>query len=288
MTHQPAGRVVVEELPPKALKKLGDAFAAVLAGSSSAQGLASADAAVTAFASPRRLAVRVGGVAAKAADRQVPQKLMPVSVALDAQGQPTPALLKKLLGLDLGADDVPSLRRRCRRQGRGAVRRQLVVAGATLDEGLQTALDEAIARLPIPKVMSYQLDDGWTSVKFVRPAHGLVALHGDRGGALPCARPERRPHDARSSLRSAPTIRSTLRDADGYAQQLEREGAVIASFEARRAEIERQLHAAAAARRLGADRRRGAARRSDRAGRTAERARVPVRRASSSPCRRSA
>jgi hypothetical protein len=53
-----------------------------------------------------------------------------------------------------------------------------VVPGATLAEGLQKALDEALAKLPIPKVMSYQLADGWTSVNFVRPAHGLVALHG--------------------------------------------------------------------------------------------------------------
>ena len=58
-----------------------------------------------------------------------------------------------------------------------------LVTGATLDTGLQKALDEAIARLPIPKVMSYQLETdcelpGWSSVNFVRPAHGLVALHG--------------------------------------------------------------------------------------------------------------
>jgi glycyl-tRNA synthetase beta chain len=84
----------VEELPPKALKKLGEAFAGTLADSLKASGLAAADAAVTAYASPRRLAVQVAGVAPKAADRAVQQKLMPVAVALDAAGNATPALLK--------------------------------------------------------------------------------------------------------------------------------------------------------------------------------------------------
>ena len=89
----------VEELPPKALKKLGEAFSATLAASLKGQGLAAADAAVTAYASPRRLAAHVAAVSAKAADKSVQQKLMPVTVALDASGAPTPALLKKLAAL---------------------------------------------------------------------------------------------------------------------------------------------------------------------------------------------
>jgi glycyl-tRNA synthetase beta chain len=68
----------VEELPPKALKKLGEAFATLLADGLKAQGLAPADAAVTAYASPRRLAVQVAGVAARAADKAQQTKLMPV------------------------------------------------------------------------------------------------------------------------------------------------------------------------------------------------------------------
>ena len=101
----------VEELPPKALKKLGESFATVLADSLKAQGLATADAVVTPFASPRRLAVHVTSVAPKAADQAVQQKLMPVSVALDANGQATPALLKKLSALGLGVEVVPQLKR---------------------------------------------------------------------------------------------------------------------------------------------------------------------------------
>jgi glycyl-tRNA synthetase beta chain len=76
----------VEELPPKALKKLGEAFASQLADQLRAQGLTTADSVVTAYASPRRLAAHITQVGAKAADRAVQQKLMPVTVGLDAAG----------------------------------------------------------------------------------------------------------------------------------------------------------------------------------------------------------
>jgi hypothetical protein len=78
----------VEELPPKALKKLGETFAATIASSLKAQGLAGAEAVATAYATPRRLAVHLTQVTSRAADRAVRHKVMPVSVGLDAQGEP--------------------------------------------------------------------------------------------------------------------------------------------------------------------------------------------------------
>ena len=234
----------VEELPPKALKKLGESFASTLAASLKASGLAAADAAVTPFASPRRLAVHVTGVAARAADKAVQQKLMPVAVALTADGQPTPALLKKLASVGADASVVPSLKRQPDGKAE-ALFLDSVVAGASLQEGLQKALDEALARLPIPKVMSYQLADGWTSVNFVRPAHGLVALHG--ADVVPVATlglVAGRTTTGHRFEAANPTV--TLRDADSYAEQMASEGAVIPGFDARRAEIVRQLADAAA------------------------------------------
>ncbi|MBB2487264.1 glycine--tRNA ligase subunit beta [Mitsuaria sp. WAJ17] len=234
----------VEELPPKALKKLGESFATALAESLRAQGLAAADAAVTPFASPRRLAVHVTGVAARAADRAVQQKLMPVAVALTAEGHPTPALLKKLASLGADASVVPQLKRLPDGKAE-ALFLDSVVAGASLAEGLQKALDEALARLPIPKVMSYQLADGWSSVLFVRPAHGLVALHGMT--VVPVATLGL--HSGRETLGhrfEAAQPRITIESADSYATQLREQGAVIASFSERRAEILAQLNAAAA------------------------------------------
>jgi glycyl-tRNA synthetase beta chain len=234
----------VEELPPKALKKLGEAFASALFESLRAQGLTAAGSVATPFASPRRLAAHITEVAAQAADKPVSQKLMPVSVGLDANGQPTPALLKKLAALGADAGAVPGLKRE--NDGKADVLfLDIVMPGARLEDGLQKALDEALAKLPIPKVMTYQLDDGWTSVNFVRPAHGLVALHG--ADVVPVHTLGLASSNATQGHRfEAHRHPVVLRHADHYAAQLESDGAVIAGFEARRAEIVRQLAEAAA------------------------------------------
>ena len=143
-----------EELPPKALKKLGQAFAQQLFAQLKAQELVTDCSAVTAYASPRRLAAHITHVAAKAADKPVRTRLMPVSVGLNAEGQPTPALLKKLQALGLDASAVPGLQRAPDGKGE-ALFLDSVASGATLDAALQKVLHEAIARLPIPKVMTY-------------------------------------------------------------------------------------------------------------------------------------
>lgn len=239
----------VEELPPKALKKLGDAFASVLADQLKALGLAPADATVTAFASPRRLAAHVTGVRSRAADRAVSQKLMPVSVGLDAVGQPTPALLKRLAALGADASAVAGLKRAP--DGKAdALFFESVQPGVDLAPGLQKALDEALAKLPIPKVMSYQLEadcelPGWSSVHFVRPAHGLVALHGS--AVVPVKVLGLTAGNATQGHRFEATVSPVvLKDADSYAATLAQDGAVIASFADRKTEIARQLAAAAA------------------------------------------
>ena len=240
----------VEELPPKALKKLGEAFAAGLAASLKAQGLITDGAVVTPFASPRRLAAHITAVAAKAADRSLLQRLMPVSVALDAAGHATPALLKKLAALGADASAVPQLKRAPDGKAE-ALFLDSTVPGATLTDGLQKALVEALAKLPIPKMMSYQLEGGdgvrpgWTTVHFVRPVHGLVVLHGD--AVVPASVLGLQSGRSTQGHRfEAPHNPVQLRDADSYAAQLAEHGAVIASFADRRAEIVRQLAAVAA------------------------------------------
>jgi len=240
----------VEELPPKALQKLGLAFANVLADSLKAQGLAAADAMVTDFASPRRLAVHVTGVATQAADKAVSQKLMPVSVGLDAQGQATAALLKKLQALGAGAQDVPALQKRMDGKAE-ALYFDSIVRGASLAEGLQKALLDAIAKLPIPKVMTYQLArdcalPGWSTVSFVRPAHGLLAMHGS--AVVPVQALGLQAGDSTLGHRFEAAVSPVrIAHADDYAATLARDGAVIASFDVRRAQIARQLQAAASA-----------------------------------------
>lgn len=239
----------VEELPPKALKKLGEAFAQVLLAQLRAQGLAGDGAQLTAYATPRRLAAHITDVLPRAADKQVSQKLMPVTVGLTADGQATPALLKKLAALGADAAAVPQLKRAPDGKAE-ALFYDSTVAGSTLAEGLQKALTEAIAKLPIPKVMTYQLESncdlpGWSSVQFVRPAHGLVALHGSEVllsiEALGL-KAGNTTHGHRFEALADPIL---IANADSYAQTLAEQGAVIASFDERKATIARQLKEAA-------------------------------------------
>ncbi len=243
----------VEELPPKALKKLGDSFANVLFEQLRDAGLTGAQSVVTPFASPRRLAAHVTQVAVQAADKAVQQKLMPVSVGLDASGNASPALLKKLQALGADVSNPAALVATLKRAPDGkaeALFFDSVAKGATLLQGLQKALDEALAKLPIPKVMTYQLEadcelPGWTSVNFVRPAHGLVALHGNQVVPVKTLglKAGQQTQGHRFEANVSPVV---IQDADSYAATLARDGAVIASFAERRADIVKQLNAAAA------------------------------------------
>jgi len=261
----------VEELPPKALGKLGGAFAQVLTEELAKSGLLEKEVTsfdpvdgsqptakagvsfVQQFASPRRLGAYITNVFSQAADKAVSQKLMPVSVGLDASGSATPALLKRLSALGADASAVPQLKRAMDGKAE-ALFYDSMVKGATLAEGLQKALLEAIAKLPIPKLMKYQLErdcelPGWSSVSFVRPAHGLLALHGAdvvplHALGLTCGN-STQGHRFEASV--SPVV---IKHADQYAQTLRNDGAVIASFLVRKLEIERQLNAAAEA--LGA------------------------------------
>jgi glycyl-tRNA synthetase beta chain len=234
----------VEELPPKALKKLGESFSSTLFEVLKTEGLVADSAQVTSFATPRRLATHITSVASKAADKQVAQKLMPVRVGLDNEGKATPALVKRLQGM--GLDETAVSKLRTENDGKADVLfLDVIQVGVTLTDGLQKALDETLAKLPIPKVMTYQINDGWESVNFVRPAHGLIALHGN--DVVPVSVLGLNASNTTLGHRfESNTAVITLKNADTYAEQLKAEGEVIASFEERRTEIVRQLDVAAA------------------------------------------
>jgi glycyl-tRNA synthetase beta chain len=239
--------LLTEELPPKALNALGNAFAEGIRKTLQARHLLADVCVSTAYATPRRLAVHLSAVLGQAPDQSYSEKLMPAAIGLDAQGAATPALLKKLQAKNLGHLAPADLIRR--HDGKQDVLYADGTApGAALADGLQQALDYAIAHLPIPKVMQYQLADGRTSVKFVRPAHHLLALWGDevvpaqalglqagritRGHRFLCQEP------------------LTIASADDWAARLADSGHVIPSFAERRARIARQLADASAS--LGA------------------------------------
>ena len=233
----------VEELPPKALNKLGEAFSSILFESLKSQGLAEDNSVVTPYASPRRLAVHAANILAVAPDKTSTQKLMPVSVGLDESGNATPALIKRLNGMGLDESAVSNLTKQADGKNE-ALFLDVMQKGVSLNEGLQIALNDAITKLPIPKVMTYQLADGWSNVNFVRPAHSLVALHGSDVIAVTAlgltASNQTQGHRFEAAV--SPVV---IKNANSYAEQLKTEGAVIASFSERREEIVRQLTVAA-------------------------------------------
>ena len=238
----------VEELPPKALKKLGDAFADGLHAQLKAQGLCAADSVLTAFASPRRLAAHITRVAAQAPDKAVSQKLMPVAVGLDAAGLATPALLKKLQALGADVSDPAAAVAGLKRVMDGkaeALFYESNQTGATLTVALNNALTLTLGKLPIPKMMSYQLEQGcelpgWSSVSFVRPAHGLLALHGADVVSIEALglKAGNSTQGHRFEAKVSPVV---IAHADAYADTLREQGAVIASFAERRDEILKKL-----------------------------------------------
>lgn len=236
-----------EELPPKALPKLGQAFAQGIHDALQAHGLLASQNQVEAFATPRRLAVRLSQVLSIAPEQSFTEKLMPVKVGLDANGAPTPALLKKLAAKGWENLDISSLGR----ESDG--KQEYLIAsgrapGANLRTVLQGAIESAINALPIPKVMRYQLDDGVTTVKFVRPAHALIALHGDE--IIPAEILGLKSGNITHGHRFLHPGPITIVSADTYENQLAAEGRVVASFTKRRTRISDLLSTEAA--RLGA------------------------------------
>lgn len=230
-----------EELPPKALKKLSEAFARQLTASLAAQHFLEEGSATTTYGAPRRLAALVTGVLAKSPDEAFKQKLVPVKVGLDAEGKATPALTKKMNALGITADVSELLR------VNDGKNEQLVYEGVRpgveLAVGLQTALDAALNNLPIPKVMHYQLSDGETTVSFVRPAKHLTALYGEE--IVPVSVLGLKADRVTSGHRFHTHELISLRSAEAYEAQMHDEGKVMVSFEARRAKILADVNARA-------------------------------------------
>jgi glycyl-tRNA synthetase beta chain len=229
--------LLTEELPPKALRQLDQSFSGTLRDELLSSDLVAKTVVWRSFATPRRLAVHIPSVESESKPRSEIKKLMPVKVGMNSDGKPTPALLKRLEKEGLNAANAKLERKT--EAGAEYVFLHLTVPGLSLANALQSALEQAIAKLPIPKVMSYQLADGQTTVQFVRPAHGLIALHGDKvvDVSVLGLKAVRITHGHRfQGVKDIP-----IATADAYEEALAAHGKVIAAFETRRAETERQL-----------------------------------------------
>ncbi len=233
-----------EELPPKGLKRLSEAFAERVAAGLREREFLDVHSKTTTFATPRRLAVTITHVRAVAPDRPFKEKLLPVSVAFDAAGKPTPALLGKLRARQLAHVDLAALQREY--DGKAEVLYYADIAhGGPLVSALQSALDDAIAKLPIAKVMSYPGPGAYyNDQKFVRPARGLAALHG--GEIIPVRALGFDAGRVTVGHRFLARAELNIENADAYEPALEAHGRVIPSFGKRRAEIISALERASA------------------------------------------
>lgn len=244
MTQTLLVELLTEELPPKALGRLGESFAETLRAQLASREFLDSASRLSWYATPRRLAARLTSVLAQSPSRQEVKRLMPSKIAFDAGGKPSAALQKRLEkeGYPPGARIDGMVTRRLEGDAEYAFLTQ-TISGQALQVALEAAVEEAIAKLPIPKVMSYQ-PDGLTTVKFVRPAHGLLALHGSE--IVPIRLLELDAGRRTRGHRFLGTGEIELRHADEYESRLRDEGKVIVDFATRRARIEEQLKAKAA------------------------------------------
>ena len=237
--------VFTEELPPKSLRRLGNAFSEGIFTALKTAGLANEASTVTSFATPRRLAVQISNVLDQAPDYPVREKLLPTSIAFDAQGKATPPLLKKLGALGYGDIDIATLEK----AGEGkneALYLNVIANGAALEHSAQTALEQTLSKLPIAKMMHYQVlqkNGQLADVQFARPAHRIIALHGNQ--TLKISSLGIDAGNQTEGHRFLAPGNVTIASADQYENDLQTKAKVIPSFNQRRAQIEAALLKAA-------------------------------------------
>ncbi len=232
-----------EELPPKALPKLGEAFAAGIVSSLTARDFLEADSVATSFATPRRLAVLITNVRSTSPDQHCRDKVLPVSVALDASGNASAPLLKKLAAMGFANVQISQLERAADGKAESFFY-SYTAPGLTLNTALQSAIEESVAKLPVPKLMTYQRPDG-SSVQFARPVHRLVALHGER--IVDVSFMGLKADRVTQGHRFLSEGKISLQHANDYVDSLNNSGKVIAGFAQRKEKIRSQLLAHAGA-----------------------------------------
>lgn len=222
-----------EELPPKALKTLSQAFCdGVKAGLVDAE-LAFGD--VKAYASPRRLAVLVEQLQTKQIDKMVERKGPAKKAAFDANGEPTKALLGFAKGCGAAVADLSEIETD---KGIWMVY-HLEQKGQAASELLPSMIDQALAKLPIPKRMRW----GNSEVEFVRPVHWVLMLLGEQ--VVPATVLGHTASNQTYGHRFHAPQAMTIQQPADYVTALKQQGYVQADFEERKASIRQQVEAAA-------------------------------------------
>ena len=224
-----------EELPPKSLKALSESFANAVFAALKEQGFTAADSVCNVFATPRRLAFSITGVAAQQPDRVIEKKGPAVVSGLDADGKPTKALEGFMRSAGANFEQLQKTHDGKAEYFVARVEKK----GEPLDVCLQEMIAQALKKLPIPKVMRW----GDSEHQFVRPVHGLIVLHGER--VVPAELLGLSSGNTTLGHRFLSSGEIAVANAAGYVAQLEA-GKVVASFAERKARIAAQLDAKAA------------------------------------------
>ena len=229
---------VTEELPPNSLKELGEKFGQLISQGLQEQNfIENADTIV--YATPRRLGVKILNVAEKSKDEKKLIKLMPTKIGFDENNKPTQALLKKLKSLNESAEAVQKVIKKTEKnQEILFIEREIY--GKTLEEVLSEIIKNSINKLPIKKMMSYQLEDGWTSVNFVRPIKNLLTIYGSKTLKVSSLGVVANNNSFGHRFESKKSI-LTIDHADNYEKILLEDGGVIVNFNKRKEKIQKDI-----------------------------------------------
>jgi len=229
---------VTEELPPNSLKELGEKFGQLISQGLQEQNfIENADTRV--YATPRRLGVKILNVAEKSKDEKKLIKLMPTKIGFDENNKPTQALLKKLKSLNESAEAVQKVIKKTEKnQEILFIEREIY--GKTLEEVLSEIIKNSINKLPIKKMMSYQLEDGWTSVNFVRPIKNLLTIYGSKTLKVSSLGVVANNNSFGHRFESKKSI-LTIDHADNYEKILLEDGGVIVNFNKRKEKIQKDI-----------------------------------------------
>lgn len=231
--------LLIEELPPKSLLKLSQAFCRGIFEGLKEQGFVAADAdyagAVTEFATPRRLAVLIKDVLGKQPERMTERKGPALASAFDQNENPTPALVgfAKSCGVE-----IPALQKQSDKKGEYFVFRAKQ-PGEALEKHLSGIVAGAIKKLPVAKLMRW----GDSDVEFVRPVHGLMMLHGKN--IVPGRVSNLQSSNKTLGHRFMSEGDISIAAADNYEKVLEEKGSVMPGFERRRNLVNNELRAVA-------------------------------------------
>ncbi len=236
--------LLTEELPPKSQKEIGIAFAKNVKEFLDKHHLSTEASENSIFSSSRRIGIYIKNIKDKAENQNVSIKLMPASIGFDSLKKPSEALLKKLYTVGLDEKAFDNIIKKNENSSE-ILYIDKNIEGKKLKDIIGECITSSLSRLPIKKMMSYQLSDGWTTVNFVRPVHGLIVLHGANIIKTNILGIESNRNTLGHRFESKKEI-ITIGHADSYKEQMKTEGNVIVSFEERKALIKNSLNEKAA------------------------------------------